>query len=117
VALHLSLEWLTNTFVFWLPAHNADTTFEGNHIIIKKIIGAPDPLPIMKSYITSRDRLFPLHAELWLLANGSVPTRAWFIHHLQAFFPSDIAGQSLCAGGATTLAEAGAPPQLIKGAG
>jgi hypothetical protein len=117
VTLCLSLEWLPNAFVFWLPSHKSDTTFEGNHIIVKKNVGAPDPLPIMKSYISSRNRLFPLHAELWLLANGSVPTRSWFIHRLRNFFPPDIAGQSLRAGGATALTEAGAPPQLIKGAG
>jgi hypothetical protein len=117
VTLRRSLEWLPNAFAFWLPAHKADTTFEGNRIVIKKIIDAPDPFPIMKGYIASRDRLFPLHAELWLLSNGSVPTRSWFIHRLRKYFPSDIAGQSLRAGGATALAEAGAPPELIKGAG
>jgi hypothetical protein len=71
----------------------------------------------MQSYITSRDHLFPLHADLWLLENTCVPTRSWFIHCLQVFFPPDIAGQSLHAGGTTALAEAGAPPELIKGAG
>jgi hypothetical protein len=117
LTLHTSLEWLANAFAFWLPTHKSNTTFEGNRILIKKIVGAPDPLPLMQSYVTSRDRLFPLHAELWLLANGSVTARSWFIRRLRVFFPPDIAGQSLRAGGATALAEASAPPELIKGAG
>jgi hypothetical protein len=117
ITLRTSLEWMPNAFTFWLPTHKSDTTFEGNCVVIRKIVGAPDPIPLMQSYIASRDRLFPLHANLWLLANASVPTQTWFIRRLQVFFPPDIAGQSLCAGGATALAEASAPPELIKGAG
>src|SRR5882762_5430487 len=48
VTLHHSLQWLPHTFTFWLPSHKADTIFEGNHIIIKKIIDTPDPVPEMK---------------------------------------------------------------------
>ena len=33
------------------------------------------------------------------------------------FFPSAIAGQSMCAGGATALAEAGVVPNLIQTVG
>jgi hypothetical protein len=96
LTLCMSLEWMANAFAFWLPTHKSNTTFEGNRIIVKNIIGALDPFPLMKSYITSHDHIFPLHAELWLLANASMPTQSWFIHHLQAFFPPDIGGQSLC---------------------
>src|ERR1700683_3366119 len=90
VVLHRSLEWLPNAFAFWLPVHKADTTFEGNRIIIKKNFDAPDPIPMMKRYVTSHAHLFPLHAKLWLLANGSIPTWSWFIHCLRKYFPSDI---------------------------
>jgi len=54
---------------------------------------------------------------LWLKANGTIPLHAWFIKHLHHYFGTDIAGQSLCAGGATAMTEAGAIPELIKGAG
>jgi hypothetical protein len=47
---------------------------------------------------------------LWLKANGTIPLHAWFIKHLHHYFGTDIAGQSLCAGGATAMAEAGAIP-------
>ena len=54
---------------------------------------------------------------LWLKSNGTILLHAWFIKHLRHYFGTDIAGQSLRAGGATAMAEAGAVPELIKGAG
>jgi len=71
----------------------------------------------MKRYLSSRDRLFPLHPQLWLRADGSSPTRSWFLQRLRQYCPAEIAGQSIRAGGATALAEAGAPTDLIRGAG
>jgi hypothetical protein len=50
----------------------------------------------------------------WLKEDGSIPTRAWFLHRLCHFFPGNIAGQSLCAGGATALAKAGVPLHIIQ---
>jgi hypothetical protein len=117
VVLRNSLEWIGNDYKFLLPAHKTDTSFEGNRVHITKIIGAPDPCPIMQRYISSRDQLFPLHPQLWLRTNGTSPTRSWFLRRLRQFCPPDIAGQSIRAGGATALAEAGAPADLIRGAG
>jgi len=82
VILRNSLRWVQNDFEFLLPAHKSDTTFEGNHVHIAKIIGAPDPYPIMVNYICSRDRLFPLHPQLWLCQNRLSPTRSWFLRRL-----------------------------------
>ena len=117
VTLRSSLERHTQQYSFWLPTHKADTVFEGNKIVVHKIRGAPDPGPIMERYIKSRDRLFPFHLQLWLKADGTIPLRSWFITRLRHYFGSEIAGQSMRAGGATALAEAGAVPELIKGAG
>jgi hypothetical protein len=117
VTMRYSMQWTTNTYSFWLPTHKADTTFEGNRIVIKKITGAPNPHPIMDQYIKARDVLFPFHPQLWLRSNGTVPLRSWFIKRLRHYFGTQIAGQSLRAGGATAMAEAGTEPQLIKGAG
>jgi hypothetical protein len=83
---------------------------------VKKITGAPNPYPIMQCYIESQNWLFPFHLQLWLKSDGSIPLQSWFIKRLHCYFGSDIAGQSLWAGGATAMAE-GAAPQLIKGAG
>ena len=117
VSMRHSIEWSPNTYSFWLPTHKANTTFEGNRIVIKKIIGAPDPHPIMARYLKSRDALFTFHPQLWLTTTGSIPIRSWFIKRLRHYFSTQIAGQSLRAGGATAMAEAGAEPQLVKGAG
>ena len=117
IILRNSLIWVGEDYKFLLPAHKADTTFEGNCVHIAQVIGAPDLRPIMKRYFCSHDRLFPLHPQLWLRANGTSPTRSWFLHCLRQHCPSEIAGQSIRAGGATALAEAGAPTDLIRGAG
>ena len=114
--MHFSMEWSQNSFSFWLPTHKADTTFEGNRIVIKKITGAPDPHPIMARYLKSCDTLFTFHPQLWLKNNGSISIHSWFIKRLHHYLTPQFAGQSLRAGGATAMAEAGAEPQLIKGA-
>ena len=110
VTMCYSMQWTANTYSFWLPTHKADTTFEGNRIVIKMTTGAPNPHPIMDQYIKARDVLFPFHPQLWLRLNGTVPLRAWFIKSLQHYFGTQIAGQSLRAGGATAMAEAGTEP-------
>ena len=117
VVSHSSLSWVDNEHEFLLPAHKANTTFKGNRVHIACIINAPDPQPFMKHFTTSHNRLFPLHPQLWLRNNGTVPTHPWFLHRLSAYCPPDIAGQSMPAGGATTLTEAGTPGELIRGAG
>jgi hypothetical protein len=115
--LRNSLGWIGNDYEFILPAHKTDTTFEGNRVHIARIIDAPDPHAIMSRYIYSRDRLFPLHPQLWLRVDGSSPTRSWFLQRLHHFCPPEISGQSMRAGGATALAQSGATVELIKGAG
>jgi hypothetical protein len=100
---------------FHLPSHKADRFFEGNQIIIKKKQYSDiNPLLLFRRYLASRDTLFPLSSPLWLMANGSVPTRQFFISRLRRFFDRDVAGQSMRAGGATSLAENGVPPSLIQ---
>ena len=112
-----SLSWVDNEYEFLLPAHKADTTFEGNRVHIAQIINTPNPQPFMKRFITSCDCLFPLHPQLWLRKNGTVPTHSWFLHRLSAYCPPDIAGQLMHAGGTTALAEASTPGELIRGTG
>ncbi|KAF7371787.1 RNase H domain-containing protein [Mycena venus] len=102
------------SYEYWLPAHKADTTFEGSHILITDT----DALTAFRTYLNSRDHLHPLNPYLWILSNGKVPTRAWFMRKLRHLFPdTNIAGQSMRAGGATALAEDGAPPHVIQASG
>jgi hypothetical protein len=95
-----------------LPASKTDRIFEGNRIIVRSQT-SPDPYHPFVTYLKSRDTLFPHRAELWLCADGSVPTRAWFLRRLCHYFPDDTAGQSIRAGGATDLVSRGFPPDII----
>ena len=112
-----SVELLPEGFSFFLPGHKADRFFEGNRIIVQRNSSGDDPDAPFRKYLTSRDKLFPFHPELWLRADGSVPTCSWFIRRLWLHFPSDVAGHSLRAGGATALAQAGIPPHIIQAIG
>jgi hypothetical protein len=105
-------------FQFFLPGHKADKFFEGNNILLsRQPHRGIDAYHQFLSYLTSRDRLFPYSSPLWLRSNGTIPTRSWFISRLHLFFANDVAGQSLRAGGATSLAEMGSPPSLIQAIG
>jgi hypothetical protein len=102
-------------YEFHLPCHKADQFFEGNRIIVKqKQYADIDPLSCFLDYLSSRDKNFPLSSPLWLTSSNAVPTRDFFIKCLRHFFDRDIAGQSMRAGGATSLAEHGVPPALIQ---
>ncbi|KAJ7678398.1 hypothetical protein B0H17DRAFT_1161347 [Mycena rosella] len=117
-----SVSWCPTGYGYFLPGHKADAFFEGNTLIIEKLNGPTDPHKPFCDYlrscdyralnITTCDALFPYHPQLWLRANGTVPTRSWFMKRLRKFFPVNIAGQSMRAGGATRLAESGAMPHI-----
>ena len=82
ISLRSSVQWLSHAFSFWLPSHKADPTFEGSRIIIQQAHQSPDPYSAFVKYLQSRDQSFTFNPELWLRANGNVPTRSWFIKHL-----------------------------------
>lgn len=115
VTMRHSIEFGDNIVSFWLPGHKADAFFEGNRIIIRR--SSQRTFELFTKYLTARDRLFRGRPELWLRSNGTVPTRSWFMARLRHLFPSSLGGQSMRAGGATALAEAGVAPALIQAAG
>ena len=102
---------------FFLPSHKADKFFEGNTVIIQRHHINIDPLSHFQQYLSSRDRLFPFSSDLWLRADGSRPSRSFFIRRMKLFFTKDVTGQSMRSGGATSLAENGVPPNLIQAIG
>ena len=104
-------------YEFTLPGHKADRYFEGNRIIIPAHHFGHHPLLHFEKYINSRDFVHPVASPLWLTEAGLVPSRSFFIDRLQLFFGSDIAGQSMRAGGATALAEHGVSPAIIQASG
>lgn len=100
---------------FTLPMHKADRFWEGSTVVLEQRVGSLNLLPIFNRYLNLWDNLFFLFPELWLKADGLVPTRSWFINRLKALFPDDnIAGHSLRSGGATALALAGVPLERIQ---
>lgn len=104
-------------YKFFLPGHKADRFYEGNTIIVRKNPNKFDPHKRFLTYLRARDAKFPFSSPLWLTSQGTVPTRSFFIRRLRRFFNSDTAGQSLRAGGATSLAENGVPPSIIQAIG
>ena len=112
-----SVELLPEGFSFFLPGHKANKFFEGNKVIVQRNSSGNDLDEPFRKYLQSRDCLFQFHPQLWLRADGSVPTCGWFIHHLRRHFPADVAGHSLHAGGTTALAQAGIPPHIIQAIG
>lgn len=117
VILRNSVHVDPKSFQFLLPGHKADRFFEGNLVIIQSTELADDAWTPFTQYLARRDRLFPLRAELWLKSDGTIPTRSWFLSLLRKHLPDNIGGQSLRAGGATALAEAGVPSQMIQAIG
>ena len=117
VTRRASVNLSQDRYEFTLPYHKADHLFEGNKVIIKSFHPSIDPVPIFQRYLTSRDNRMALASPLWLTASGNVPTRSFFIKRLRIFFDTDVAGQSMRAGGATLLAECGTAPQIIQGIG
>ncbi|KAF8226879.1 hypothetical protein L208DRAFT_1497376 [Tricholoma matsutake] len=105
------------SFQFFLPGHKADKFFEGNIILLCPNPFPCDPMSLFLRYLRSRDCCFPLSSPLWLTSSGTVPTRSFFMRRLHLFFEKDVGGQSMRAGGATSLAEHGVAPHIIQGIG
>ena len=106
-----------NSFQLFLPGHKADRFFEGNIVIIRKNNHPFDPHKHCISYIWECDKKFPFSPPLWLTNGGVIPTWSFFIKRLRQFFDSDTAGQSLRAGGTTSLTKNGVPPSIIQAIG
>ena len=99
----------------FLPAHKGDAFFKGNCLIIHWSL--EKAFELVAWYLTSQDQIFWACPELWLCRDGTIPTCSWFMMQLCSFFSKSIRGQSMHAGGATALAEAGVALALIQAAG
>src|ERR1700690_495159 len=117
VTKRTSVTLTQTTFSFTLPGSKTDTIFAGNEILVRKINENHDAHRVFITYLTSRDKLFPYNAELWLRENGQIPTYTWFITRMRKLFPKEIAGHSIRSGGATALAESNIAPHLIMAIG
>ncbi|KAI9056379.1 hypothetical protein FKP32DRAFT_1585757 [Trametes sanguinea] len=117
LTLRTTVRLSPSSYEFTLPSHKADPFFEGSRVIVRASVTAPNPHHFFSEYLTQRDHRFPLRSELWLKHSGDIPTRAWFMSRMRKLFPRDVAGHSMRAGGATSLAAAGVPPATIQALG
>jgi len=109
VTKHSSVQTDDISYKFFLPGHKADRFFEGNTIIVCK-----NPHKCFLAYLRACDAKFPFSSPLWLTSRGTIPTCSFFIRCLCQFFNYNTTSQSLCAGGATSLAENSMPPSIIQ---
>ena len=117
-SLRNSVHFSPTEFSFVLQHQKTDSRYEGDRVTISRSVIHPDPLALFHAYLTGRDSCFPLHPHLWVRSDGSHPSRSWFVRRLRTLFPStDVSGHSMRAGGATSLAAAGVPPERIQALG
>ncbi|TFK78903.1 hypothetical protein K466DRAFT_442747, partial [Polyporus arcularius HHB13444] len=102
------------SFEFALQSHKTDRQFAGDTVLVHQTVSGANPLRAFRTYLASRDRRHPGRSELWLKFDGTVPTRSWFSRRLHRFFPADVSGHSMRAGGATALALDGVPHASIQ---
>jgi len=84
-----------NHFSFFLPGHKGDCFYEGNTIIIQKIDTTTDPYARFSTYLA----IIFIHSNLNF---GYEETEKY--PRERKFFAKDVGGQSMRAGGATSLA-------------
>ena len=106
-----------DSYEFTLPAHKGDPLFHGSSIVIQRRTGLVDPKSFFERYLRSRDSICDILPNLWARADGTIPTRSWFLSILRTIFPKDVAGHSFRSGGATHLALMGVPDDKIKAIG
>lgn len=98
---------------YWLPKHKADQ-IAGSEVIIRRFDDSLDPVPIVRQYLDSRDKKFPLHSQLFLTSEGRVPTRSWYMRRFKQHFAASQGGHSGRSGAATFLALLGWSKELIQ---
>ncbi|KDN34124.1 hypothetical protein RSAG8_12785, partial [Rhizoctonia solani AG-8 WAC10335] len=103
-----------DAFSYLLPVHKADPGFQGARIRVVKQWDMLDPIPILRTYLASRDARFGGFLELWLTSAGKTPTKSWFTARLKQYCALDLTGHSLRSGGATALALSGVPDAYIQ---
>ncbi|GAA5912523.1 hypothetical protein JCM6882_004792 [Rhodosporidiobolus microsporus] len=96
-----------------LPYHKAGPLYTGSKLFFSAV-DALALLSIIGLYFRLRDHLFGPDGFAWLRANGSAPTRRWFVDRLQANMGKEFTGHSFRTGGATWYALRGASSSMIK---
>ncbi|RDX50226.1 hypothetical protein OH76DRAFT_1307392, partial [Lentinus brumalis] len=109
-----SVKLTADSFQFVLHSHKTDRQFAGDTVLVHSTVSGADPVKAFTVFLHTRDKRHPCRSELWLRYDGSVPTRGWFTRHLRRFFPADVSGHSMRAGGAIALALDGVAHDSIQ---
>lgn len=114
-----SLSWSDDPcphFSYHLPGHKGNRFFEGNTVMVTRRDDSANAVPIMAAYLQQRrtGAKTRCHPALFVRADGSIPTRSWFMTRLRANFGPAYAGHSVRSGGATDLALRGIPDSIIQ---
>ena len=105
-----SVQFFTNTVQYSLPYHKGDRFGRSSIVVIQDATTRHT----LQRYLQLRAHLKSPY--LFIHADGTIPTKAWFLRILQYKVPNS-SGKSLRRGGATAMAQAGATPQQIQEAG
>lgn len=108
-----NVEVTKNSICLIFPSNKTDQFFEGSTLQLSQSNSVISPFSSFLHYIQLRNQLFRWLPDLWLLAEGTPPTKSWFSSHLWQYFLTSILGHSMHAGGATALASAGVPDDWI----
>lgn len=111
-----SVVFADNRVGYHLPYHKADQFYRGTDILVGRHDIA-DPVALLREYVMRRDHIHKSRAALFLLEDGSHPTRAWFDSKFFALLGREFGGHSIRAGGATLYASLGLSEDVIQAIG
>lgn len=103
---------------YTLPHSKTDPFFQGATILVAECaIRGACPITALSQYLLRRDVRHDLSGTLFITAEGTHPTRSWFLSRFHRFFGSNKSGHSMRSGGATAFAQAGLPLDHIQDLG
>ena len=111
-----SLSFFDNHAQYRLPYHKADRFYHGTDVLFNSHDVA-DPVSLLHRYVDVRDRIHGARAALFLLQDGTVPTRSWWDSKFFSVLDRRFGGQSARAGGATYYASLGVTESIIQALG
>jgi hypothetical protein len=101
---------------YLLPYHKGDRFYRGTEILFTRQDTA-DPVSLLIKYTARRDALHGAKAALFMCADGSIPTWAWFDRRFFKCLDRSFGGHSARAGRATFYASLGLSEDVIQALG
>ena len=99
-----------------LPYHKSDPFYRGTDVLFTPQDVA-DPVALLATYVSRRDKLHGATASLFLREDGSHPSRSWFESKFFSVLDRSFGGHLARAGGATYYASLGLSEDVIQALG